>query len=184
MSQELYDELRALVGGESAVVDRPDEVCKQMIRHWCEAMEDANPVYTDEEYARRTKFGGIIAPPTMIQAWCFPPLWPAGQELQWRDPEVYAKGQPPVPHQVALEKLAKAGCTGVFAARTVMEFVQPLFPGDRVNLAIKLVDVTPERETRAGKGHFVTFVNTYTNQRDELVGTQAFTVLAFRPKEE
>src|SRR5579884_1325558 len=29
---------------------------------------DPNPVYHDEEYARRSEVGGIIAPPTFVQA--------------------------------------------------------------------------------------------------------------------
>jgi len=184
MSQELFDELSILVGGESPTYEGPVNVCKQMIRHWCEAMEDANPVYTNEEYASTTKFRGIIAPPTMIQAWCFPPLWPDGQELQWRDPVSFASKQPLALHQVALERLAKADFTGVFATRTVMEFMQPLRIGDRLSLVVKLIDVTPERDTRVGSGHFVTFMNSYTNQRGELVGTQSFTIFAFRSKQQ
>ena len=32
------------------------------------AIGDENPVYTDEEAARKTEAGGIIAPPTFVQA--------------------------------------------------------------------------------------------------------------------
>ena len=39
------------------------------IRHWCEVMRDANPLYTDEEYASKSRYGGIVAPPTMVQTW-------------------------------------------------------------------------------------------------------------------
>ena len=40
-----------------------------MIRHWVEAMGDHNPVYVDDEAARDAGYPGIIAPPTMLQAW-------------------------------------------------------------------------------------------------------------------
>ena len=40
-----------------------------MIRHWVEAMGDDNPVYVDDEAARANGFPGVIAPPTMLQAW-------------------------------------------------------------------------------------------------------------------
>ena len=36
------------------------------IRRFVEALGDANPLYTDPEYARRTRWGGIIAPPTFL----------------------------------------------------------------------------------------------------------------------
>lgn len=40
-----------------------------MIRHWVEAMGDENPVYVDDQAARAAGFPGVIAPPTMLQAW-------------------------------------------------------------------------------------------------------------------
>ena len=42
-----------------------DPVNEPMIRHWCEAMGDANPVYTDADAAAKSVHGGIVAPPTM-----------------------------------------------------------------------------------------------------------------------
>ena len=45
-----------------------------MIRHWCEAMGDTNPVYIDAEAAAASVHGGIVAPPTMLQAWVMRPF--------------------------------------------------------------------------------------------------------------
>ncbi len=45
----LYEDLQTIVGKEDGPFEANDEVNKAMIRHWCEAMEDGNPVYTDEE---------------------------------------------------------------------------------------------------------------------------------------
>jgi acyl dehydratase len=36
------------------------------IRRFVEALGDSNPLYTDAEYARGTRWGGIIAPPTFL----------------------------------------------------------------------------------------------------------------------
>ena len=46
-----------------------DEVNQAMIRHWIDAMGDENPVYVDETAARDSGFPGVVAPPTMLQAW-------------------------------------------------------------------------------------------------------------------
>ena len=46
-----------------------DPVNLPMIRHWVEAMGDHNPVYVDDDAARAAGFRGVIAPPTMLQAW-------------------------------------------------------------------------------------------------------------------
>ena len=48
-----------------------------MIRHWCDAVDDRNPVYTDAAYAAKSCHGGIVAPPAMLQAWSMRGLAPA-----------------------------------------------------------------------------------------------------------
>ena len=64
-----YSKIQDLVGKKSPIHEPHDEVSKSDIRHWCEVMRDRNPLYTDEEYAKNSKYGGIIAPPTMTQTW-------------------------------------------------------------------------------------------------------------------
>jgi|SRR5690625_4976712 len=44
------------------------EVEKGHIRKFAEAIGDENPLYRDEDYAEKTKYGGIIAPPTFPMA--------------------------------------------------------------------------------------------------------------------
>ncbi len=38
------------------------------IRHWAYGIGDDNPLWVDEEYARKTRHGGIIAPPSILYA--------------------------------------------------------------------------------------------------------------------
>ena len=49
--------------------DAPDPVNLAMIRHWVDALDDRNPVYLDEAAAIAAGFGGLVAPPTMMQTW-------------------------------------------------------------------------------------------------------------------
>jgi len=76
MSDDLHQEdkalaaMRAVIGtpiGSPSVA--PDPVNQPMIRHWVTALEDHNPVYTDPEFAKSSRFGGIVAPPLMLQTW-------------------------------------------------------------------------------------------------------------------
>ena len=65
--------MRALIGkpiGSPSVA--PDPVNQPMIRHWVTALDDRNPVYTDAAFAATTRFGGIVAPPLMLQTWTMP----------------------------------------------------------------------------------------------------------------
>src|SRR6202008_4642032 len=65
--------MRALVGtplGEASVA--PDPGNQPMTRHGAAAMEEHNPVYTDVAAAKASRFGGIVAPPLMLQTWTMP----------------------------------------------------------------------------------------------------------------
>lgn len=167
MGQELYEELKVLVGQEGARLVAVDEVCKPMIRHWCEAMQDGNPLYTDEEYGRKSKYGSTIAPPTMLLTWTMPPLWPPRE-------------QPPHPFEQFLEKLEKAGFYGIIITNVAQKYYRPLLPGDRVTFTYKITDVSPEKKTSLGNGHFVTTTFIFDNQKGEAVGAQSLTLLKYR----
>ena len=41
-------------------------VKRSAIRRYDQAISDLNPLYLDEEYAKKSEYGGIIAPPTFI----------------------------------------------------------------------------------------------------------------------
>ncbi len=66
----LRERLEAYVGrpmGPPSVA--PDPVNVPMIRHWVDALDDQNPVYLDEAFAKTTRHGGLVAPPAMLQVW-------------------------------------------------------------------------------------------------------------------
>ena len=145
----LSEKDRGLIGRESAPIYAPDEVCKPMIRHWVEAVEDTNPLYTDEEYARSSKYGGIIAPPQMMMVWCMPRMWP-WPEFPW----------------VPMAELELPGDYDTYVATDMsFEFYLPVRPGDILSYTMKLDNVSGEKKTRIGKGHFITTTQIYRNQR-------------------
>lgn len=56
-----FDEI--IIGEQ--IPTRTCKLTKEMIQKFAEAIEDHNPLYFDEEYARKSPFGGLIAPPTI-----------------------------------------------------------------------------------------------------------------------
>ena len=67
---ELEAKLKTYVGKTAGPpTPAPDPVNEAMIRHWCEVMGDRLPVYTDADVAAKSVHGGLVAPPTMLQAW-------------------------------------------------------------------------------------------------------------------
>ena len=71
------DAVRAHIGREREELESWDEVCRSELRRFSQAIPDPDPIYWDEEVGRRTRFGGIVAPPLFpVDAFRTPPYWP------------------------------------------------------------------------------------------------------------
>jgi len=124
---QLVEQLRAMVGAVNVPDVARDPVNQAMIRHWCDAMGDGNPVYTDPDLAARSVHGGIVAPPAMLDAWTMPGL--AGRRGDDRAVN-------------PLRALDAAGFTSVIATNSEHEYVRYLRPGDLLHGHNELVDVS------------------------------------------
>jgi uncharacterized OB-fold protein/acyl dehydratase len=169
--QELEARLKTYVGAATGPpFAGPDLVNEAMIRHWCEAMGDRNPVYTDPEAAKRSVHGGLVAPPTMLQAWIL------------RGIEMAAPAAAPADGQIALGKLfAEAGYPSVVATNCEQEYKRYLRPGDQVVATTIFESISGEKATGLGTGYFIDTRTTFTDQRGEEVGWMTFRILRFRP---
>jgi len=70
------------------------ECCEHLIRHWCEALEDGNPLYLDEDYARSRGFRGLVAQPGMFVSTLTVPFrwpWPPKDHKPERNIHFYLK---------------------------------------------------------------------------------------------
>lgn len=157
-----YEEAREWIGRKSEIRFCEDEVNWAQIKFFCSLIEDANPNYWDEDEARR-RYGAIISPPAMMMVW----WWP----LRWRPSG--AAGHPFISTRIPLP-----GNT-VINVSTESEFLLPVRIGERLNVQDEVVDITPEKHTRLGVGHFITTVATYRNQRGEVVTTQRNVLFRF-----
>jgi uncharacterized OB-fold protein len=141
-----------------------------MIRHWCDAVEDANPVYTDESFAEKSVHEGLVAPPTMMQAWTMPGLRLADDA----PPSIGAVRK-------VLRLLDEAGFTSVVATNCRQEYRRYLRPGDLLNVTTTIESVSELKRTALGVGHFVNQLMIYRDERGEEVGRMNFRLLKFRP---
>ena len=153
----------------------PDPVNVPMIRHWVAALDDRNPVYLDEALAKKTRHGGLVAPPAMLQVWGMPSPKIEG---------IAERGGSPVDiaHDNVIRALDAAGFTGTLATNSELEFVRYLRPGDRLHLANELESVSTRKKTGLGQGYFVTWVTTYRDEEGEVVGRQLFRIFKFDPR--
>ena len=137
----ITEELRSKIGIESA--PEVHEIEKGMIRRFVLAIDDLNPLWQDEEYARKSRYGGIIAPPTFVLTVGF-------DELQQQLQESIPGG-------------------GILHGSTELECYQPVRAGDIITVTSKITNIRERQDRRMGKMAFVTLDITYKNQGQELV---------------
>lgn len=158
-----YEDALGWIGTKSEVMYAPAEVSRGTIRLYASALEDANPNYWDEEYARQ-RWGAVIAPAAMLQWWLVPLDWqpdspPNDTRLRWRIP---------LPGDATLD------------TEMEYEFFKPVKVGDRLSAQEEVISISPEKNTKVGPGHWVTILQTFRNQDDELVGSLKVTFLRYK----
>jgi uncharacterized OB-fold protein/acyl dehydratase len=160
-------ELQALVGSQGVRQVARYPVNEVMIAHWCDAMGDENPCYTDSGFAAASVHGGIVAPPAMLDVWDKKGL------RSVRDPSS--------PRAQVLEVLDAHGFVSTVAVNSELTVTRYLRPGEVIGNVEVLDDVSAEKQTALGAGHFVTTRHRYTNEAGEHVGDVLFRILKFRP---
>ena len=137
------------------------------------ALNDMNPVYLDPEFAAKSRFGGIVSPPVMLQTWTMPSPKLEGIGERGGAP-VEIDGNPTA-------FLDDAGYSSTVATNSEFDIERYPRLGDVINATSVFESVSEEKKTALGTGFFLTWVITYTDQNDEVLGRQRFRVLRFRP---
>jgi len=152
----------------------PDPVNLPMIRHWVDALDDRKPVYLDEDAARASRFGALVAPPAMLQAWTMArPIIEGIAERGGAAQELSDDS--------ALGVMKEAGFTATLATNSELEFVRYLHVGDQLRSLATMESISERKATSLGQGYFVTWVTTYTDVAGDVVGRQTFRVFRFAP---
>ena len=135
------------------------EIEKEPIRRFADSVDDPNPLYWDEEYAKKSKHGGIIAPPGFISS-----PWFGGRPRKWG-----RRGETAADETAGVRPaIVKAGFGRILDGGIEYEFFKPVKAGDTITSQSTLADITL-REGRTGRMVFLTTEITYTNQDGEAV---------------
>lgn len=118
------------------------EIEKGMLLRFVQAIDDPNPLWQNEEYARKSRYGGIVAPPTFILTIGF--------------------------EQIQQQILASIPSGTILHGDTTLECYQPVRPGDVITATTKITNIR-QRQGEKGRTAFISFEITYINQRQELV---------------
>ena len=172
--REAFEEkLEAYVGLDIGIEDKTrNPINAAMIRQWCEAMGDENPVYLEPDQAEGSVHGGLVAPPAMLQAWILGGIAMASGE------------DDPADKQRELHRLFDAhGFTGVVATNTEQEYLRYLKPGDELRARTVIESISEQKATGLGVGYFINTRTVFQDQSDEEVGSLTFRVLKFEAED-
>jgi uncharacterized OB-fold protein/acyl dehydratase len=169
---DFFNSLTSQVGSVGKIEVARDSVSEPVIRSWCDAMSESNPLYTNQDFANASKHDGIIAPPAMLQVWTMSGLQLGNQ---------FQRNTEDSPSASVYQLLDEAGFTGVVATNATYHYDEVIKPGDLISGSQKLLDISEEKTTAIGVGHFVTTETIYSDTSGKQVGSMEFRVLKFRP---
>ena len=151
----ITDEMRQLIGQTlDTIVFKVEEGA---IQRYAQAIGDSNPLFNDPDYAGKTNYGRLLAPPGFTG-------WPikAGRPTEKLFAFLVKAGAPP--------RILDGGIE--------FEFVEPIGAGDVLTATSKIAKVT-ERETKLGKTMFTTAEVTYVNEKGNVVLKSWATIIQF-----
>ena len=146
----ITDEVRALIGTETAPERNRFAISEEMIYDLADATEDPNPLYVDREAAEASRFGGLICPPLATWKDIAPPIgyFGAGQESHF---------EVPLPFN-------SYGLNG----GSDWQFLRPSYVGSRVTRQFKILDIF-QKQGRSGPLVFVERQETQTDQQGQVL---------------
>jgi len=140
----ITDELRKLIG--MTLETMVFKVEEGAIQRYAQAIGDPNPLYNDPDFASKTKYGRLLAPPGFTG-------WPVKAGLDMFK---------------LVESLVKAGAPSrLLDGGVEFEFIEPIGAGDVLTSTTKIASIT-ERETRLGKTLFNTLETTLVNPKGDV----------------
>ena len=135
------EEASKMLGQEFRIEQWNEEASKDVIRHYSWGIGDDNPLYCDEAYARKTKYGRIIAPPLFLYGIFDAVVAPGLPDIQW----IYAGAD--------------------------WNFYKPVFVNDKIQAKASLADVKQVSGKMTKMMIIQTGKVSYTNQDGDPVAT-------------
>ncbi|MFP6748471.1 MAG: MaoC family dehydratase N-terminal domain-containing protein [Alphaproteobacteria bacterium] len=155
----LNDELKSWIGREVTYRAR-EEIGRASIRYFALAIEDENPLFQDDAYAREAGHASLIAPPTFVVETC--------QNAHGRpDGNGYMGHAWDLPIE---------GCHMIRAGNDY-EFIRPILPSDRISVTWVLEDMVERPRSGGGTQLFVTAAARYYDEQDILVAVNRETTV-------
>lgn len=168
-SEELFDKVTADIlsrGPKPRKAKHP--ITPELVSLLTDLTGDTNPSYTDEKWAKTSRWHGLIVPQLSMNMWTLPGFNRAHE---------YGE-----PLDIIRDQLNDMGCTSVAAVGNNHTYLRPLRFGEKLNQHQELTSVVGPKSTRLGTGYFFDITSKFINDEGELVGTAVMTIFKWRPK--
>jgi acyl dehydratase len=155
-----------------------EEVSAAAIRRYLEPLEFDCALHHDAQAARAQGYDDIIAPATSIQTFSLPPMWQPGQTIFT---SAERDAQPSGGALSGVRTPLEPPTTGYLVTDYEVEYLCPVTVGDRLQRhGARLLSCLP-KETKVGRGAFLTWESEIRNQRGEVVARMRTTWLRYNP---
>ncbi|MCW2714305.1 MAG: hypothetical protein JWN88_1352 [Frankiales bacterium] len=140
-----------------------DAITAREVKGFAAMLRDGNASYWDADWAQGA-WGGLISPPAALMTWSWP--------LPWA-PEGVTQSAPMLAPSVPLPG------DRVVNASTSTTFLLPIHVGELLSVTERVEQVSRERQTALGAGHFITTRAEYHNRAGQLVATHDNVMLRY-----
>lgn len=149
-----------------------------MIRRYLEPLEWDCTLHTDAEVAREHGHGGVTAPFTAIWSFLLPALWMPGEVL-YADDRLDTQ---PLIDRTYSETFPDAPKTRAMLGTDIsLSFDRAVIVGERVGAAPRRLIACSPKETRSGRGAFISFDREIIVESGERVCTISSQLYLFDP---
>jgi len=151
------EDVLAMIGEEKV---RRYDVTKRDIKRFAQAIGEDNPVHFDEDYAKSTKHGVVLAPPLFCQIFTFEDVPPDQLPNDGSPTEIDI----PIPAQRTV------------GGASSYEIFQRVKVGDQITAKSMLTDVFT-KQGKSGKLYFVVVETEFSDQEKKLVAKETATYI-------
>jgi acyl dehydratase len=163
---------------ERPVEFQADPIEASAVRRFLEPLEFDCALHYDREAARAQGYADIVVPTSALPTFAYAPMWRPGERLFT---SAERDAQPAVSAVSGILTGLEPPTTGYFATNYDVEYLRPALVGDRLaRRGARLLACLP-KETRVGRGAFLTWESEIVNQRLDVVARLQTTFFRYNP---
>jgi acyl dehydratase len=163
---------------ERPAVFSADPIERSAVRRYLEPLEFDCALHYDRQVAQAHGYADIVVPTSALPTFAFAPMWRPGERLFT---SAERDAQPEVSAVSGTRSALEPPTTGYFATTYDVEYLRPAVVGDRLaRRGARLLACVP-KETRVGRGAFLTWESEIVNQRLEVVARLQTTFFRYNP---